>query len=74
MTLDELMQKFDGKWDNGAAVIRDQGGYFWRVAEGAADKFTLTREGLRFGLQDTKPAARVERKKQRVADADDIDL
>lgn len=47
MTFDELMQARNGKWEDGVAVIQDQGGFFWRVATGSAESYQLTSDGRR---------------------------
>ena len=46
MTLDELMQSHDGKWENDIATVR-QGAYLVQVAKKINEKIELTEEGLR---------------------------
>ena len=48
MTLDEVMKKYNGVWENGTAIIVGEGGYFWRIATGSPDNFTLTSDGKRY--------------------------
>jgi len=48
MTFDEVMKKFSGQWEDGKAVIKDQGGYYWTIATGNPDNFSLTRDGQRY--------------------------
>lgn len=48
MTFDEVMKKYNGVWENGAAVILGQGGYYWRIAQGSPDNYTLTVDGKRY--------------------------
>lgn len=48
MTFDEVMKKFHGTWENGRAIIKDQGGYFWAIATGTPDKYEITRDGQRY--------------------------
>ncbi len=50
MTLNELMKKHNGVWENGFAVIQDRGGYYVRVAEGKETDYKITVDGLRLGL------------------------
>ena len=61
MNFDDVMVKFRGKWDDGRALIIDQGGYIWCIAEGDKDSYALTRDGQRFVTDDSEAKATVKR-------------
>lgn len=50
MTLEQLMASHRGEWQGDRAVVQDQGGYYWIVAERRAGKVEVTKDGERFGL------------------------
>jgi hypothetical protein len=55
MTLEELMKARNGEWQGDNAVVQDQGGYFWIVAQRVNGKAEPTKDGLRL-MGASKPA------------------
>lgn len=53
MTFDDVMKQYNGKWEDGVAVIQGEGGYYWRIATGKPENFELTADGRRF-VKDAK--------------------
>lgn len=50
MTIDELVKARNGVWENGFAVVTDQSGYYWRVAEGTPENHKVLVDAARFGI------------------------
>lgn len=56
MNFTDVMKKFAGKWEDGRALITDQGGYIWAIATGTPENFTLTHDGRRYVTASAEPA------------------
>jgi hypothetical protein len=61
MNFDEVMRTFDGKWEDGFALIRGRDGYIWKIAEGTPDRFALTFDGKRYVTEDASAEAESEK-------------
>lgn len=68
MTFEQVMKSRNGSWENGFAVVMDPQGYFWRIAEGSPENYTLRREARHFGLESDapRPAAKAAKAKRTV--------
>ena len=44
MNFDEVMRTFDGKWEDGFALIRGRDGYIWKIAEGTPEKVAKVKQ------------------------------
>lgn len=85
MNLQEFMAANNGVWEDGVAVFADRGGYIIRVALGTPEKFEITSDGKRLGIQlvdtsadvvlSTEPKKRTRKAKvEEVPDLDDLDI
>lgn len=62
MTLDDLMKKNQGEWQDDVAVVQIDG-YYWRVATRSAGKVELTPDGRHWiGVFGQKGKARASKK------------
>jgi hypothetical protein len=67
MTFDEVMAKYNGKWEGGAALIGDQG-YTWCIAKGTSEDYELTWDGKRYvSAVAPAPVAEVKSRKRGIA-------
>lgn len=51
MNFYDVMQKFNGRWEDGRALIQESG-YTWCIATGNENQFVLTSDGKRYASTD----------------------
>lgn len=74
MTFDDVMKKYAGKWEDGKAVIQAEGGYFWVIARGNPETYTLTNDGLRYVKSAVERAATEPKRRGRKAVSDVVSV
>lgn len=65
MTFDDVMKKYNGKWENDRAIIQAEGGYYWIIATGSPENFMITSDGRRFVTAET-PQAKIRSRRKAV--------
>jgi hypothetical protein len=55
MTFEDVMKRYSGTWEDGKAVIQAEGGYYWAIATGSPERYTLTSDGKRYVGSEAAP-------------------
>lgn len=69
MTFDDVMKRYSGKWEDGKAVIQAEGGYYWVIATGSPERYSLTNDGKRYVSSEAAVEKQVRRPRKSVFEA-----
>jgi hypothetical protein len=69
MTFEDVMKRYSGKWEDGKAVIQAEGGYYWAIATGSPERYTLTSDGKRYVGSEAAAEKQVRRPRKSVFEA-----